>query len=583
MQTRTLKLIVAVTVVGSVVFANPAQALGVVRYVDSTAGNCSGNYSIRARNCTGSDGSSYSTVAAGVAATGAGDTLYIRAGTYDDHLRNRVVAGPSSTQRTVISAYDGEAVVLRPSSGQYVVAINDRPNIAIVGLVLDAANATVGASHTVVLGSGSTHVLIDGNEIRNSSANGVLVSGEAPFGTFRNNYVHHNGDSTLNHGLYLKADDWVVEDNRFERNSSMGAQFYPTPNRTQARRNVFANNCTATTGSEVMLSHQSHLFENNVVYTTTGACTRGVTVNWQGPANSTIRHNTIYSATGGSTGVNVAAGTNTTVQNNLVIGYSSAVRDDGIGTRVAGIVSTGSASSHFEAASSGDFALRSTSGAIDMGINLAEVTTDFLGAMRPAGEGWDAGAFEFGSSMMPSGGDCDVVFGHLPAYELCAESAGECEVALETRGTCTAACAVAGRECVTGYIESTSACAREAEVGCDTTDTTQICVCALDEAPMTEPDAGATEPDAGLDLDAGMAVLDAGLDGGMTATDAGMVDSGDPSATCWLVEHTLPDGGRDTAMLECEYEADGCAAGGDTASGALSAMLLLLVTRRRRT
>ena len=79
----------------------------------------------------------------------------------------------------------------------------------------------------------------------------------------------------------------------------------------------------------------------------------------------------------------------------------------------------------------------------------------------------------------PGDTDCAMQFGSLPGYQLCAESATECEMALETHGTCAETCAAAGRTCVTGYDEDTSACERLAEVGCDTTFITQICVCAL--------------------------------------------------------------------------------------------------------
>lgn len=52
------------------------------RYVDSTAGACTGNYSIANRNCTGSDGNSYATIQAALNAMSAGDTIYMRGGTY---------------------------------------------------------------------------------------------------------------------------------------------------------------------------------------------------------------------------------------------------------------------------------------------------------------------------------------------------------------------------------------------------------------------------------------------------------------------------------------------------------------------
>ena len=51
-------------------------------YVDTTAGACTGNYSISSRDCSGSDGNSYATVQAAITAMSGGDDIYLRGGTY---------------------------------------------------------------------------------------------------------------------------------------------------------------------------------------------------------------------------------------------------------------------------------------------------------------------------------------------------------------------------------------------------------------------------------------------------------------------------------------------------------------------
>jgi len=66
------------------IIAFPSVAFGATRYVDTTAGNCSGNYSIASRNCSGSDGYSYSTIQAAVNACNTGDVIYMRGGTYSE-------------------------------------------------------------------------------------------------------------------------------------------------------------------------------------------------------------------------------------------------------------------------------------------------------------------------------------------------------------------------------------------------------------------------------------------------------------------------------------------------------------------
>ncbi len=60
------------------------------------------------------------------------------------------------------------------------------------------------------------------------------------------------------------------------------------------------------------------------------------------------------------------------------------------------------------APASGDFHLRASSPAIDSGRDLSTVfATDFDGASRPAGAGWDRGPYEFGATTALDGGSAD--------------------------------------------------------------------------------------------------------------------------------------------------------------------------------
>ncbi|MCA9381721.1 chitobiase/beta-hexosaminidase C-terminal domain-containing protein [Candidatus Dojkabacteria bacterium] len=85
-------------------------------YVDnSLGGNCSGNYSIANRTCTGSDGNAYTTIAAAVSAASAGDTINIRQGTYSISSAINISLS-SATLTTTIQSYNSEAVTIANSN-----------------------------------------------------------------------------------------------------------------------------------------------------------------------------------------------------------------------------------------------------------------------------------------------------------------------------------------------------------------------------------------------------------------------------------------------------------------------------------
>ena len=100
-----------------------APAWATVRYVDGTCADCN-NYKPATRVCeAGGTATNYDTVVEGVSATAAGDTLYIRAGTYEEYLASfaswwggatTFAVGTDYTTGAVnISAYAAEVVTIR--------------------------------------------------------------------------------------------------------------------------------------------------------------------------------------------------------------------------------------------------------------------------------------------------------------------------------------------------------------------------------------------------------------------------------------------------------------------------------------
>jgi hypothetical protein len=94
--------------------------------------------------------------------------------------------------------------------------------------------------------------------------------------------------------------------------------------------------------------------------------------------------------------------TNNIVRNNIVIGGRLGVLvDAGIATSLSNNLTT---DPKFVNAAGADFHLQADSPAIDAGIAIAEVTTDFDGVARPQGAAYDIGAYEFANnSPLPYG------------------------------------------------------------------------------------------------------------------------------------------------------------------------------------
>ena len=98
------------------IFLSPlggANVQGADIYVDKTlSGNCSGNYSIANRTCSGSDGDAYTTVQTAVTAMSGGDDIFIRGGTYYENVFIAQSKDGSSNNYSSIQSYPGEWAII---------------------------------------------------------------------------------------------------------------------------------------------------------------------------------------------------------------------------------------------------------------------------------------------------------------------------------------------------------------------------------------------------------------------------------------------------------------------------------------
>ena len=356
----------------ALLWAGSAEAT--TRYVDSTAGACTGNYSIASRNCTGANGNSYATIATGLAATAAGDTLYVRAGTFSVRITGAIPSGVSTSVKTTFAAYNGETVTINPTSAtvpSHVILISGQDNLIIQGFTLDGAGIQTDG---IKMDSFSDGVEIIGNEIKNAPGQCLYV-GRVTGNIVRNNNMHHCGVDGFEHGIYYDAStSGIVEGNLLHDNAGSGIQMYNESTGTQFRRNKVYNNCrgaSVTSGSQVIISYLNNVVEYNEIYETDGSCTNGVIVNNATPANTVIRHNGIYctgsctSATGA--GVKVNQGTGALVANNIILGYSNATLNSATGTTFTDNLTSATATDVWVSPSTGNLTLKAGSVAIDGG------------------------------------------------------------------------------------------------------------------------------------------------------------------------------------------------------------------------
>lgn len=288
-----------------------------------------------------------------------GDTLWIGDGVYSEFLKGKIPAGISTSQRTTIRAINRRKVVIQPpntGAAANALWIVSRPFVAVIGIVVDGRNLIGGSALKIEY---SPSILLDDIETRYSKGQGILVH-YSPKGILRNSRSHHNGDHKLDHGMYLStnSDDWLIEKNEFDYNSSMGIQIYTTPKRTVFRQNFLHDNCQAIigqiSGSELFVAHQDQIIDSNRIFVRT--CVTGIAVNYQNPARSKIRNNSVYC--GGKTclnGIHVQdQPLDTVVENNIVLGFPKNIRDDGYRTRPINNIASGDPTKYWISPATGD-------------------------------------------------------------------------------------------------------------------------------------------------------------------------------------------------------------------------------------
>jgi hypothetical protein len=355
----------------------------------------------------------------------AGDTLYVRGGTYQESLL--LLGWRGGTQPTswsnpiTISAYTGEMVIVKPPAGSdFIVGMRgsgpgatDAPRYQVWnGITFDGSNVS---SHGVYITAwdGTTnpatapahHIRFTNFRITNlAHGQGLLTTWGSDGVELSNCEIDHVWGPTNvpnnTQGIYGGGHDMLVENCTIHDNwgyglsninsNSYGGTAFNVNNHIIRNNRVYSNGLGGTTGGGINLGEGTgHQVYNNVVYNNKGS---GIILGWgDGASGTAIFNNTLYGNTGA--GIEIRGGqTATSVRNN--VSYSNATDYVDTGNSTTQGNNLFSTNPLFVNPSAGDFKLQKDSPAINRGATIALVKTDKDGTARPQGGAYDIGAYE---------------------------------------------------------------------------------------------------------------------------------------------------------------------------------------------
>jgi hypothetical protein len=336
---------------------------------------------------------------------GNGDTLDIRAGTYQESLTTNTQTWPSGTSYTnaaTIKAHTGEAVSIRQ-----IALASPAAYIIFDSLVVDGSLCVGCFNDLIWVGSGGHHVRFLNMESKNGVGQAAAVDPNGSFVEFIGGSYHdQTGNVLCGYCFYISGKDNLVDRVKCYNGHGYGIQIYSVygpgllPDRNIVRNSEFYNiQPGSSAGNGILLgSGDSNQAYNNIVRNNAGT---GIGSGY-GATNAKIYNNTIVSNGGYGTGV--GGDTNTIIKNNIIYNnslgafnvFSPATYT--ITNNLCGSSGTGCAvvgNPLFVNPTGNNYAVNQGSPAIDNGTILTDVPPyDINGNLRPQGAGWDIGAYE---------------------------------------------------------------------------------------------------------------------------------------------------------------------------------------------
>jgi parallel beta-helix repeat protein len=391
---RSKRLLLASVLVLLTWLLTPLIAQATTRYVSPSG---SGSTCSKASPCS---------LDTGISQTGAGDTLYLKGGTYTQRLEDQTPTLPSGTSwdnPVTIAGAPGETAVftrgMNMNPGKQYIIFRD--------FIMDGGRTY---DDDGVGGNGVyAYIRWQNLEIANFLRSGIFTANDAHHLELLNCDSHHNGSSPSYHGGYWSAQDSLIEGNQFHDNASLGIQIQEASGTLGSNNNIFRNNRIYGNPEQGLhVDGQDNLIYNNVIYNNGSGVT---TFNGSfGSDRNKFYSNTVYGNTGEAFYIAVfGPSADTDIQNNIMFGNGVdgvVLGSEAINTTIlynlcssSGPNCSGPTNVHgdpgFRSAPDADFHIDSASSpVVNAGATLgAPFDVDIEGLSRPAGQ-YTIGAYQ---------------------------------------------------------------------------------------------------------------------------------------------------------------------------------------------
>jgi hypothetical protein len=384
-----------------------------------------------------------------------GDTVYIRAGTFNERVLPQN-SGSDSDHIITYAAYPGETVTIDGTgiavpTDEGLIYVSGKNYVAISGLrvinsndagilVDNSGNILVEANYTYNTASSgigvwaSHDIIVDGNEVELANSNGMqeslTVAGTATF-EVKNNLVHNGVAGYDKEGICIKdgASNGKVYRNQVHHTAAVGI-YVDAWNKLTSNIDVFQNVVHDVSANGIALASESggllqHVrVYNNIVYHNqlvgiwlSGCCSIGAASHPM--SDLKIINNTLYDNGWGLWGGGIAIDQNPDIQN-VIIRNNLTSQNLSFQITIDPIVPTQTLTidhnlidgyrggegeiygayavvgePRFVNSSTADFHLQQNSPAINTGSSLDAPADDYEGHPRPQLSAFDIGAFEF--------------------------------------------------------------------------------------------------------------------------------------------------------------------------------------------
>lgn len=386
-----LCIICVLTLSGIEILVNTNEAIAKNFYVSAGSEGSDKN--------AGTQEAPFLTLTQGVSVLSPGDTLFVRGGTYLGYSSlSNIPSGNSWAEPVTVKAYPEEKVVITAMPGKNVLNFKKASHhIIIDGFVINGT----GGLNGIASGEDSHNIHILNSEVMNAPIQGILLNKGSAYFEFVNLRIHNNGTTWQHHGIYISTNHHLVKDCMIYQNAGWGVHIYSASNSPSF--NLVINNKThnnaqgktefggkITEGAGIgIYNGTGNAAINNLIW---GKLQRGI--HTSGTSNTKIYNNTLYD---NRTGIEVEPSvTDAQVINNIIYNNGSHdIKDLGVNTTFSNNLTV---NPQFVDEIKLDFHLKPGGPAINAGMILPEVTTDFEYKLRPKNDNYDIGAFQSGQN-----------------------------------------------------------------------------------------------------------------------------------------------------------------------------------------